>query len=179
MSKAELRVPLEKLSQLTTTERLLIRTYRCWIAGMRLNNDYHWDQAWSGMSEHIGLDSTRSVLSGLQSIIMGIGTSARRPVRLHPPCCGLVCPDELALIKLVSACQRDDHRLSRLVAEWMVTPHGITNLIEGAAIIAAELTHKEIDLPNRTRGRNINAELFGENSRYPSMSRMRLNVVGA
>ena len=179
MSAKKPNDPLEKLSQLTTTERLLIRTYRCWIAGMRLNNDYYWDQAWSAMSEHIGLESTRSVLSGLQSIIMGIGTSARRPIRLHPPCCGSVCPDELALIKLVGACQSNDQRLSRLVAEWMVTRHGIANLLEGATVIAAELTQREIYFPNRTCGRIMNQELFGKSSGFPSMSRMRLNVVGA
>ena len=171
--------PIEKLSQLTMTEQLLVRTYRCWIAGMRLNNDYHWDQAWSAMSEHIGLESTRSVLSGLQNIIMGIGTSARRPIRLHPPCCGLVCPDELALTTLVGACQRHEHRLSRLVAEWMVTKHGIANLLEGSEIIAAELSKKDVYLPNRSRVSRLNAETCWQASELPGTSRVRVRIVEA
>tara|TARA_Y100001934_G_scaffold272886_1_gene362079 strand:+ start:97613 stop:98164 length:552 start_codon:yes stop_codon:yes gene_type:complete len=179
MNPEEDHVPLEKLSQLTTMEQLLVRTYRCWIAGMRLNNEYHWDQAWSAMSEHIGLESTRRVLSGLQNIIMGIGTSARRPIRLHPPCCGLVCPDELALLTLVGACQRQERRLTSLVAEWIVTKHGNANLLEGSQVIANELLKRDIHLPKRSGVAKINSEKFRNGSKLSEISRVRVKAVEA
>ncbi len=140
---------IEKMEDLSAPEQLLICTYRRWIVGMRTNNEAQWNLAWSDLAECMGSRTTQSILSGLQSIILGIGTYARRPARLHPPCCGFVGADEISFITLIGACQRREHKLSRRIAEWMVTRNGTANMLEGAGRIANALAEREIYLPDR------------------------------
>lgn len=140
---------VNKMERLTHSERLLIRAYRNWVTGMRLSDDYLWKQAWAELAHELGDSCARGILSGMQSLIMGIGTHARRPVRLHPPCCSCVCPDEIAILTIIGACQRREHARSRIAAEWIVNCAGITRLIEGAVRIATALNQREVFLPDR------------------------------
>ena len=141
--------PLTRMQELAESERLIIGIYRRWIAGMRSNDDRHWSVVWMELSDSLGMKSARAILGGLQSVIAGIGSSSRRPVQLHPPCCGFVCPDELLVINLVGACQRRNYALARSTAEWMVSCDGRGSLIEGGRRIADALTEREILLPER------------------------------
>ena len=142
---------VNKMDRLTHIERLLIRAYRNWVTGMRLSDDYLWKQAWAELENELGESCAKGILGGMQSLIMGIGTHARRPVRLHPPCCSCVCPDEIAILTIIGACQRREHARSRIAAEWIVNCAGITRLIEGAVRIAIALNQKEVYLPNRNK----------------------------
>jgi len=151
-----LRVPnqtetIDQMKKLTVAEQLLIRTFRRWVTGMRLNNEYLWNQAWTELSESFGEDCTKAILSGLQSVILGIGTYARKPMRLHPPCCSGVSEDEIAILAIIGACQRREHIRSRIVGEWIVSCEGLPSLLEGAARIAAALNQKNVQLPDRSR----------------------------
>ena len=76
-------------------KRTLIRSYRRWITGMRMNDGRYWSVVWTELSNFLGEQSARSTLGGLLSLIAAIGNFSRRPFRLHPPCCGHVCADEL------------------------------------------------------------------------------------
>ena len=141
--------PLTQMRDLAESERLIIDIYRRWIAGMRSNDNRHWSVVWMELSDAFGIKSARAILGGLQSVILGIGSSSRRPVRLHPPCCGFVCPDELLVINLVWACQSGNYALARSTAEWMVSCNGRASLLEGGRRIADALTEREILLPER------------------------------
>ena len=141
--------PLTRMQDLAESERLIIDIYRRWIAGMRSNDDRHWSVVWTELSGSLGMKSARAILGGLQSVIAGIGSSSRRPVQLHPPCCGFVCLDELLVINLVGACQRRNYALARSTAEWMVSCNGRASLLEGGRRIADALTEREILLPER------------------------------
>ena len=76
------------LKEISESERLLVWSYRRWIAGMRSREEAHWKLVWREVNCIFDADSARSILGGLQSIIAGIGLHARRTLRLHPPCCG-------------------------------------------------------------------------------------------
>ena len=142
---------VNEMDRLTHIERLLIRAYRNWVTGMRLNDDYLWRQAWAELAHELGESCAKGILGGLQNLILGIGTHARRPVRLHPPCCSGVCPDEIAILTIIGACQRREHARSRIAAEWIVNCDGITSLLEGAVRIATALNQKEVFLPDRNK----------------------------
>ena len=149
--------PLTRMQDLAESERLIIDIYRRWIAGMRSNDDRHWSVVWTELSGSLGMKSARAILAGLQSVIAGIGSSSRRPVQLHPPCCGFVCPDELLVLNLVGACQRRNYALARSTAEWMVSCDGRASLLEGGRRIADALTERDILLPERM-GQNTKSE---------------------
>ena len=84
---------------------------------------------------------------------------SRRPIRLHLPCCGCVCEDELLILSLIGACQSRNHSLSRRRAEWLVSANGIAILLEGGQRIASALQTKEIELPNRPHQNDANTEI--------------------
>ena len=158
-----------RMGELTEPEGLLIRSYRWWVAGMRLNDDKYWGVAWKSLSAAIADQCTKEVLGGLQSVIAGICSSARRPTRLHPPCCCFVCPDELQIVHLIGACQRRNHSLARSTAEWMVSGDGMANLIDGGRRIAAVLTRKALVLPDRSHRGFVEARR-ADNTEFDSKS---------
>ena len=141
----------DRLGQLTSPEQVLVCTFRRWIIGMQRNYIVFWEHAWSAMADYFGSCTTRSVLRGLQYIIIGIGTSGRRPVRLHPPCCGFVCADEIWLLALIGACQRQEHGMLTALAEWLISKNGLANISDGVARIASALELKGMILPDRSQ----------------------------
>ena len=148
-----------QMQELSEVEKTLIRSYRRWIAGMRMNDERYWSVVWTELSSFLDDQSARLILGGLLSLIAAIGNFSRRPVRLHPPCCGYVCEDELLILSLIGACQRRNHSLSRRRAEWLVSANGIAILLEGGQRIASALKMKEIELPNRTNQNGADTEI--------------------
>lgn len=148
-----------QMQELSEVEKTLIRSYRRWIAGMRMNDERYWSVVWTELSSFLDDQSARSILGGLLSQIAAIGSFSRRPVRLHPPCCGYVCVDELLILSLISACQRRNYSLARRRAEWLVSANGIAILLEGGQRIASALKTKEIELPNRPHQDGADTEI--------------------
>ena len=148
-----------QMQELSEVEKTLIRSYRLWIAGMRMNDERYWSVVWTELSSFLDDQSARSILRGLLSLIAAIGNFSRRPVRLHLPCCGCVCEDELLILSLIGACQSRNHSLSRRRAEWLVSANGIAILLEGGQRIASALQTKEIELPNRPHQNDANTEI--------------------
>ncbi|PPR61339.1 MAG: hypothetical protein CFH10_01191 [Alphaproteobacteria bacterium MarineAlpha4_Bin2] len=142
-----------RMQELVEIESLLIRSYRRWIAGMRLNDERYWSVVWVELSGALGNQSARTILGGLQSLIVGIGNNSRRSLRIYPPCCGFICTDELLILTLISAHQQRHHSRARSTAEWIVSTNGISVLLAGSRRIADTLTAREIILPNRIRQR--------------------------
>ena len=147
------------MQELSEIERTLIRSYRRWIAGMRMNDERYWNVVWMELSSFLGDQSARSILGGLLGLIAAIGSYSRRPVRLHPPCCGYVCAEELLILSLIGACQRKNYSLSRRRAEWLVSANGIAILLEGGQQIASALKMIEIKLPNRLQQNIADTEI--------------------
>jgi hypothetical protein len=143
-----------RLTSLSESERLLVCSYRRWIVGMRTREETHWALVWREVSCIFGVNSVRSVLGGLQSIIAGIVLHARRPLRLHPPCCGYICTDEFSIIALIGACQRRDYRTARGITEWLVRADGMSGVLEGAGRIAKALSKHRLYLPDRSLRHN-------------------------
>lgn len=138
-----------RMQEATETERLLIWSYRRWVLGMRTHEEGHWMRVWRELNCCFGKETARTILSGLQGIISGIGNHARRSVRIHPPCCGFICPDEMSVVTLVAACQRRNYPTARRIAEWLVRDEGMSGLLEGAGRIASALNANRRYLPDR------------------------------
>jgi len=74
---------------------------------------------------------------------------ATRNITYHRPCCPCVGPDEVALLTLVTAVQRSQPELARLVARNFV-PHDRVSLILAAIdLFASALKRAAIELPLR------------------------------
>jgi len=142
-------IPIE-MEELIDAERLLLRSYRRWVVGMQLCDDQNLKSVWIDLSTAFGVKSARSIIGGLQSVIVALSGASRRPIRLYPLCCVYVCADELSFLCLISACQSRNHFLARCTASWIVSTNGTADLIEGCRQIAEVLTEKDIVLPIRT-----------------------------
>lgn len=140
-----------RMQELGEVESLLIRSYRRWIAGMRSNDERYWSVVWVELSGSLGTQSAKTILGGLQGLIVAIGNYSRRPLRIYAPCCGYICSDELLILTLICACQRRHDTLSHSTAEWIVSSNGMPVLLEGSRRIANALVEREIILPVRLR----------------------------
>lgn len=138
-----------RMEELSEGERLIVWCYRRWIVGMQTHEEGHWIRVWRELGCTLGLEGARTTLGGLQRLIREVATHARRPVRLHPPCCGMICADELSVVGLIGACQRHDHQRARHLAEWLVRAEGVGDIIEAARIVADALADRRFFLPNR------------------------------
>jgi len=145
--KSPLAPPM--MRELTEMERLLVWSYRRWIAGLRTREEIHWTLVWRELCCTFGREDGGDFFVGLQKAVTEICQHARRPLRLHPPCCSHVCLDELWLPSLVAACERRDYRAARIRAESLVKADGMPCLLEAASRMAAVLRGRRITLPDR------------------------------
>lgn len=139
-----------RMQELSEGERLVVWSYRRWVVGMQTHEEGHWIRVWRELGCVLGTESARATLGGLQRMIREVAMHARRPVRLHPPCCGMICADELSLVALIAACQRRDHQQARRLAEWLVRAEGVGDLIEAGRIVADAMAGQRQLLPDRT-----------------------------
>ena len=139
------------MQALSEGERLVVWSYRRWVIGMQTHEEGHWIRVWRELGCVLGVDGARNALAGLQRMIREVALHARRPVRLHPPCCGVVCADELSVVNLVASCQAGHHAHARRIAEWIVRTDGVGDLIEAGRILGEALAERGIRLPGRAR----------------------------
>ena len=146
----ESQLPPTEMDQLDPLEVDLVLCFRRWVLGLCKSDPRHWSVAWNDLAKLLGGKDARFAASGLNAMIMEICGSARRHIRHHPPCCRYICGDELAVLSLVSACQRREVARARAVAGWLVLEDGVDGLFCAAMRVAAALAAQGCVLPDRT-----------------------------
>ena len=102
-----------------TAERLVVRGFRCWLAGYQTGDIQCWEAAWTEFSNTLGADHARASLTELQLWVMTLRDVAIRDLKCFPFCCPHVCKDECMALSLVSAYQRQDYRTARAAAHYL------------------------------------------------------------
>ncbi len=115
-------------------ESLVVRGFRCWMAGYEFGDIDCWETAWREYSDVLGPRDARAVLSDLQFWIRTLREVSARPVSCFPHCCRHLCHDECMVLSLVSAHQRQDLGAARAAAHHL---SGLHNGRELAALIDA------------------------------------------
>jgi hypothetical protein len=138
----ELPPPTDRLGDLTEPERLVVGCFRRWLAGGTQR-----EMLWRLLAHELAPGEARTALRGLEAMIRVLTAHARRNITYHQPCCPCIGPDEVGLLTLVTAVQRDQPALARLVGANFVNHEGLGVLLGAADLFASAL--KPRDLPLR------------------------------
>jgi hypothetical protein len=140
----ELPPPTDQVGDLTEPEQLVLRCLRRWLAG-----GTHREMLWRMLSHDIEPGEARVALKGLEAMIRVLTMHAHRNIAYHQPCCPCIGPDEVGLLTLVTAVQREQPELARLVAGTFVRHDGIKVLLAAADVFASTLKRCACELPLR------------------------------
>lgn len=126
----------ETTTELDVAERFVVRSFRRWVVGLRHNDGGHWKQVWGDFASQFGDTDGKAALSGFARLIQSLQSYARRGISYHQPCCPCLSADEISITNLVAACQGHHLSHAHALAEWLVQPDGIGDLLDAASQLA-------------------------------------------
>ena len=138
------------MAELAPSERFIVWSFRRWVRGLRDNDYSHWSLVSDEFTRQLGEVDGQEALSGFARLVMGLQRHARRPVRVHWPCCPGLGVDEVLIVCLVASCQHHESRFAKRLAEWVVKCGGASELIMACKYLALIMHRRSLDLPMRT-----------------------------
>ncbi len=140
----ELPPPTDRFGDLTEAEQLVIRSLRRSLAGGPQR-----EMLWRSLAYELDAGEARAAMKGLEAMIGVLTAHAQRNIAYHQPCCPCIGPDEVGLLTLVTAVQREQHALAKLVAGNFVCDAGLRVLLAATDMFAAALKRGARELPLR------------------------------
>lgn len=136
-------------SELESAESLLVESFRRWLLGLHESREQHWSMVWNEFAKSLGARDAKAGLSSFAAIIRELGEHGRRCIRYHHVCCPCLGVDEMWLVRLVGSCQRGESKRARLLAEWMVRPEGVGDVLGAASSLARAMQANALIMPIR------------------------------
>ncbi len=128
-----------RTDDLDAASRLLVRSYRSWIKGLKENDCRSWNEVWNGFTAALGTRDGKQALTWFVRMINVIREHAGRTVRFHQPGCPCLGDDERAFLGLVAACRDGRALVARSHADSLVRPEGVCDLLGAAGQLALVL----------------------------------------
>lgn len=130
------------MAELEFAERLVVWTFRTWLAG-----DEQRPHVWREYRRHMnGADAVRAV-TGFGEMIATLRRHARRSILHHRPCCQCLGHDEVTLAVIVNAMQADHLPLATAAARWLVRAEGAATFLAAVRGYADALARNDLLLP--------------------------------
>ena len=140
----ELPPPTDRIGDLTKPEQLVVRSFRRWLAGGEER-----EALWRSLASELDTEEARAALKGLEATIRVLSTHASRNIAYHHPFSSTLAPDEAGLLTLVTAVQREQREVARLVGSTFVAEPGLKILLAAAHVFASALKRASLELPLR------------------------------
>ena len=140
----ELPPPTDRLGDLTEPEQLVVRAFRRWFAGGEQR-----ELLWRSLAYELDAAEARAALQGLEATIRVLSAHASRNIAYHHPCCSALASDEAGLLTLVTAVQREQREVARLVVNTFVGEQGLRILLTATDMFASALKRALVELPLR------------------------------
>lgn len=147
-------------SELDPAERLVVRSFRRWVLGLKQNTADHWDYVWEEFASQLGPQDGRDALSGFAGMVKALQCNARRRICYHQPCCPYLGADEVSIVCFVAACQNGELCLARSLVEWLIKSEGTEEIIEAGRRLAEGMHRHGLTFPERCGAPSIPAETF-------------------
>jgi hypothetical protein len=139
------------LRELSDGERLIVASFRRWIAGWVNDDPTQWRIVSREFTEIFGTTAAKAALASLGRLINVLRLNACRTIEYHQPCCPCLGVDEACLVVLVASCQSGAPRLARAASSWFVVEDAVGDLLSGAILLADAMRRRGLILPDRPR----------------------------
>jgi hypothetical protein len=137
------------LPELDPAERLVVWAFRCWAVAMRDRTGHRVCLVSNEFARQLGRRDGEAAFAACFGLLRALREHARRNIRHHQPGCACLGADELWLVCLVGSCQRGDGARARFLAEWMVQPDGVCDLLEAGSRLGRSMLGHDMALPHR------------------------------
>lgn len=140
----ELPPPTDRFSDLAESEQFVLGALRRWLAGAGQR-----EVLWRTLAHELAPARARAALKGLEATIRVLTAHAARNIEYHRPCCPCVGPDEIGMLTMITAVQRGQAALARLIARNFVAPERVSLILATVGVFAAALGAAGVELPLR------------------------------
>ena len=120
----------------------VVRNWQC--------SSERWPQLWAGVNAFLGAGDSPLALRVLDEMMLVLRRRGRRPLEIGRPSHS-VTAQELCLLCLLEAYQRDDLPYAEEIGKWLVPPDAQSVFGASSNAFAAVLMTHGLDLPRRQR----------------------------
>lgn len=140
----ELPPPTDRFADFTESEQLVLSCFRRFLAGPQ-----HREILARTLAHDLAPAEARAAMKGLEATIRVLTAHASRNIAYHRPCCPCVGGDEVALLTVVTAVQRGETILARMVARNFVPEERLGLILGAVSVFADALKRTAVELPLR------------------------------
>ncbi|MDE2166283.1 MAG: hypothetical protein KGJ66_08085 [Alphaproteobacteria bacterium] len=132
---------------LAVAERLIVWSFRCWVS-----DSERWPLVWQEFTRQFPADLARPAMRAFEEFVAGICRRAHRVIHYHQPCCPCLGSDELHVLSIIAAAQRNDIGAAENACRRLVYEDGVEGLFTTAARLGRIMTSRGLLLPRRLDG---------------------------
>ena len=147
-SKHMLNEQMLDLVDLNEAERFIVRAIRKWLFGHKFEKQHIWDCMWRDYRFTFGEEDGCEIVTSISSIISTLLKNANRRIRFHQPCCPCLILDEYYLVRFIAACQHKDWPKAHAAARFLISEHGIGDLLLAGSRLGKAMSRHALQLPN-------------------------------
>jgi len=138
-----------RVSDLSEPEMLVLGAYRHWLTGIEHERPLHYEIVSREFRIALGEEDGKSAFAAFSSMIRVLARGTPRTIRFHMPCCGELGLSETQIVCLIAACQHGRLMLARSIAEWLVDPAHVGDLLGRLSLVGSLMANHGLTLPDR------------------------------
>ncbi len=138
-----------RLRDLSDPEQLIAGAYRHWFAGIYMDRGLHFSVVAREFRLSLGEDLGNRAFTAFAALTRILQRASRETIRFHMPCCPHLGAEEVQLVCLTAASQQGRFLLVRSLAELIVEPNAVGDLIGRVSELANALEQAGCILPCR------------------------------
>ena len=127
-------------------EALIIKVYRCAMAGFSFAETDAWDMGWRTLGENLSPAEAGALFGHFYGFARALICVTTRPLTCRPATCGALCADEALVLRMIGTAQRSDFVGTLAAASLLLAVDELGDALQATQSLGAALTRGGIFL---------------------------------
>ena len=131
---------------LAPTEALVIKVYRCAMAGFSVGQTDCWDVGWRALGEAVAPSEAGALFGEFYGFVRALLAVAPTTLSWRPPTCRGLCDDEALALGMIEAAQRSDRVGLLAAAARLLAVDELGDALQATQSLASALSRRGLVL---------------------------------
>jgi len=131
---------------LAPTEALVIKVYRCAMAGFSVGQTDCWDVGWQALDEAVAPSEAGALFGEFYGFVRALLAVASTPLSWRPASCRGLCDDEALALRMIEAAQRSDRVGLLAAAAKLLAVDELGDALQATQSLASALARRGLFL---------------------------------
>ena len=144
---------------LAPTEALVIKVYRCAMAGFSVGQTDCWDVGWQALGEAVSPSEAGPLFGEFYGFVRALLAVAPTPLSWRPASCRGLCNDEWLALCMIEAAQRSDMVGLLATAAKLLAVDELGDALQSIQSLASALARRGLFLCSTRQGETCGSDL--------------------